>query len=322
MRVLVTGAAAGIGRLVAERLHRDGEEVIGVDRRLPDPEGGEPPHELIRADLRKRAAEEPFRRQPLDAVVHVASLERAGDDPRRRSRVHLQSMRSLLRLASRHGVPRVVVVGQHVTYGAAPDAPLYRDEDEPPLAVSTYPELADLVAADLFAATASIRTPELDTVVLRPCHLLGPGGFGLLAERLRPPRVLAVAGFDPLIQVIHEDDAARAVVLALRCGLRGVYNVAGPGPVPLSALCRLCGRRRTPVPAALIPLLAGRLGLPKLPRGSQPDGKYPVLVDDAAFRAATGFAHRHDVVEAAAAFRDATAARAAPPPRHGQEEPR
>ena len=42
-------------------------------------------------------------------------------------------------------------------YGAAPDAPLYHGEDEPPMALAVFPELADLVAADLYAATALWR---------------------------------------------------------------------------------------------------------------------------------------------------------------------
>ena len=46
-----------------------------------------------------------------------------------------------------------------------------------------------------------------------------------------------VMGFDPLFHFMHEDDSARAIVMALETKLRGVYNVAGPPPVPLSVLC-------------------------------------------------------------------------------------
>lgn len=75
--VLVTGAASGIGRAVAERLERDRMSVLAVDLR-PDPDGPGHPHE---ADLTTRAgnrgavdaALERFGR--LDAVVANAGFQ-------------------------------------------------------------------------------------------------------------------------------------------------------------------------------------------------------------------------------------------------------
>ena len=58
-----------------------------------------------------------------------------------------------------------------------------------------------------------------------------------------------VLGFDPLYQFMHEDDAADAICVALEKSLRGVYNVAGPQPMPLSLLDpRRRGRTPVPVP--------------------------------------------------------------------------
>jgi UDP-glucose 4-epimerase len=57
---------------------------------------------------------------------------------------------------------------------------------------------------------------------------------------------VGAGGFDPMLQLIHQEDAARAMVEALRPGLRGVYNVVGPGEVPLSAVMRELGGRPSP----------------------------------------------------------------------------
>ena len=66
-----------------------------------------------------------------------------------------------------------------------------------------------------------------------------------------------LAGFDPMVQLIHQEDAARAMVEALTPGLRGVYNVVGPGEVPLSSVFRELGRTPIPVPPVLArPLLS------------------------------------------------------------------
>ena len=55
-----------------------------------------------------------------------------------------------------------------------------------------------------------------------------------------------------MLQLIHEEDACRALVLALQPGVRGVFNVTGPGEVPLSAVMKELGRRPLALPHLLI----------------------------------------------------------------------
>jgi UDP-glucose 4-epimerase len=59
-------------------------------------------------------------------------------------------------------------------------------------------------------------------------------------------------GFDPMVQVIHERDVAEAVRLSLRRGARGIFNLRGPGEVPLSHVFRVLGRKPVSVPASLL----------------------------------------------------------------------
>jgi UDP-glucose 4-epimerase len=47
--------------------------------------------------------------------------------------------------------------------------------------------------------------------------------------------------------------------MALRPGVRGVFNVTGPGEVPLSSILRELGRRPVPVPHFLLRPLLRRL---------------------------------------------------------------
>ena len=48
-------------------------------------------------------------------------------------------------------------------------------------------------------------------------------------------------GFDPMMQFIHEEDLSEAIALALEHGLQGVFNVTGPGEVPLHTAIRETG---------------------------------------------------------------------------------
>ena len=301
MKVLVTGVAGRIGRIVARRLIFEGHEVVGIDRRpWPDAPRG---LEMHNVDIRKRPAENVFRSGDLDAVVHMATVTHFTSRREERNRINLDGTRRIFEYSAKYGVSHVVFVGRHTYYGAAVDAPLYHTETEPPMAVASFPELADLVAADLFAGAALWRHPEMNTVVLRTVYTLGPSRHGTLAAFLRGPMVPAIPGFDPLFHFIHEEDAAKAICLAVQHELRGVYNVAGPQPVPLSTLIRVTGRRRLALPEMLLPRVLGRLGLPRLPTGAMAHMKYPVVIDGAQFARATQFEADYDEVQTMEAFR-------------------
>ena len=303
MKVLIPGISGLLGRIVAGNLLEAGHEVIGIDRR---PWPSAPPEiEMHDVDIRKRAAEEVFRKRRPDAVIHMATVTHLVAATEERYRINLGGTRAVFDNCRAHGVEHVIFVGRHTYYGAAPDAPLYHSEDDPPMAVTTFPELSDLVAADLYATTALWRNPELATTVLRIVYTLGPTRQGTLAAFLRGPRVPLILGFDPLFQFMHELDVARAIVLALEKRIRGVYNVAGPQPVPLSVLAREAGRTVIPLPEIVFTKLLGRFGLPRLPPGAITHIKYPVVIDGASFRAATGFTHTIDEVRTVHDFRDA-----------------
>lgn len=292
MKVLVTGLSGKVGRLVGAELLAAGHQVVGIDRRgWPGAPDGVVVHET---DIRKRAAEEVFRNERPDAVIHMATVTHLTAQSEDRYRINLGGTRAVFECAHQYGVKQAIFVGRHTYYGAAPDSPLYHTEDEPPLALETFPELADLVAADLYAGTALWRFPEIDTAVLRIVYTLGPSRSGTLAAFVKGPRVPMVLGFDPLFHFMHERDVARAIVLALTKRVRGVYNVCGPQPLPLSVIVAATGSTPLLVPEPLFRFALGRFGLPRLPRGALSHVKYPVVIDASAFREKTGFEHAFD----------------------------
>ncbi len=303
MRVLIPGITGRLAQLVALRLHAAGHQVAGIDRRRwrDAPEGVQ----VFEIDIRKRAAEDVFRTFRPEAVIHMATVTHLTVRDEDRYRINLFGTRAVFDCCHRYGAKRSIFVGRHTYYGAAADSALYHGEEDPPMAMTTFPELADLVAADLYAGSALWRYPELDTTVLRLCYTLGPTVSGTLATFLRGKRVPMVLGFDPLFQFLHDDDAADAIVLALDKDLRGVFNVAGPQPLPLSQLARRAHRTPLPVPELLLRAAFGRFGLPRLPPGAVAHLKYPVVIDDSAFRAATGYTHRHEVDDTIEDFRRA-----------------
>ncbi|MBL9039018.1 MAG: SDR family oxidoreductase [Archangium sp.] len=305
MKVLIAGIAGSLARLVAVALRDAGHQVVGLDRRpwKDAPKG----IEVHQADVRKRAAEDVFRRLRPECVVHMATVNALSAGGEERARINVGGTRALFEHAKNHGVKHFIFVGRHTYYGAGADSALYHVEDEPPQGMGVYPELADLIAADLFASNALWRDPGLATTVLRLVYTLGPSKQGTLASFLRGKRVPMVFGYDPLFQFLEEGDVSRAISLAVEKRPRGVFNVAGPNPVPLSTIAAQTGRTVVPLPEPLIRQLLGRFGFPNLPPGALEHIKFPVVVDASSFKRVTGFAHTVDEVETLRRYRQLTA---------------
>jgi len=292
--VVVTGASGSFGRVAVRWLAGQGHRVHAVD--LHD--GGDLRSDvtLHRLDVRKRGFEDLVRRVHPRAIVHLAMIRRFGFGAQERHRINFEGTAKVFEVGRRHAVPKMVFSSRATVYGALADQPQFVTEEHPPSAGRTFPEMSDLIAADLYVSQMLWRHPEVETVLLRPVNVLGPTVQTLLNRYLGRPRVFTVLGYDPMQQVLHEDDLGLAFEHALTEGVRGVFNVTGPGEVPLSVLIEEAGADAIPIPQTLIGLLKGRLGFPLIPRGAVEYLKFPCTVDGARFRDETGFSPRHDLV--------------------------
>ncbi len=301
MKVLITGISGQLARGVALKLLENGHQVVGVDRRpWPDAPPGVDMHEV---DIRKRPAEDVFRVTRPDALVHMATVTHTTVEFEERYRINLGGTRSLFQYCDRYGVKQAIFVGRHTIYGATADSPLYHTEDEPPLGGASFPALADLVAADQYAQSALWRWPDIKTAVLRLVYFLGPSQRGTLAAYLAKRRVPMVLGFDPLYHLMHEHDAEAAITTSVEKAIRGVFNVAGPPPVPLSTVIEATGRKAVHLPEPLFVRALGRFGFPSLPPDAVGHIKYPIVVDAKPFHQATGWEARYDAKATLEGFR-------------------
>jgi UDP-glucose 4-epimerase len=288
----VTGIAGNLGRAVVRRLHRR-FEIIGIDRR---PVRHMPKDiEIEHVDIRRRRAEDVFRREHIDAVVHLNIMH----DPRTRQEEHhafnIVGTQKLFELAAEHRVPKVVVLSSANVYGPDPTNNQFLNEDAALMGGQKFTAIRDLIALDMFCNTFFWRHPEIETVILRPVHIVGRV-YNAPSRYLRLERPITVMGFDPMVQLIHVEDVVGAIECALTPGVRGVYNIAGPSPVPLSLIFRKMGRtpRPLPEPVARMMLKAGwSLKVSDWPVPELDHIKYVCMVDDSLARRELGFAHVH-----------------------------
>lgn len=168
------------------------------------------------------------------------------------------------------------------------------------MAADRYSDLRDLIELDMYAQSFMWKHPEIETVILRHVNIVGPTVRNAPSNYLRLEIPITLMGFDPMLQLIHEEDACRALVLALRPGLRGVFNVTGPGEVPLSSVLKELGRRPIAAPHFLVrPLLrrAFEARITSFPPEEIDHIQYLCVVDGSRFAREAGWTPRFSLRE-------------------------
>ena len=283
-KVLIVGIASGYGRLLARRMLRT-HAVVGVDRAPGSTRLPEVPFYAV--DTRTRAFEDVFRKERPDSVVHLGFVRDFRMDERTRYDVNVRGTRKLLDLCAAHAVRKVTVLSTSYVYGALPENPSFMDEEHPLSGSRNYPEIRDLVELDVLASAFMWRYGDVRACVLRPVPALGTFVESAVGRYLRTKVVMLPMGFDPMLQFIHEEDLTEALALSIEHGLRGVFNVTGPGEVPASVAIRESGGRVLPVPDFLLRQISRRVF--RLPPGAVDFMKFSCTIDGSRFRSETGF---------------------------------
>lgn len=264
--------------------------VVGIDRRPFAKRPQDVEHHTI--DLRSKKTRDVFRRGRVDAVVHLGVLH----DPRASDREHhswnVVAFQRLLECCAHFRVPKLVVLSSANVYGALADNSQFLTEEAPLLGAQTFGSMRDLVELDMLAQSFFWRHPQTETVILRPAHILGrvrnaPSNY------LRMKHPVTLMGFDPMMQAIHERDVVRAIELALAPGVRGIFNLRGPGELPLSKMLAVLGRTPRTLPAQLARVALDQMWWARLMHfpGPQIDHiRFVCMVDDRRAREDMGYA--------------------------------
>lgn len=292
--VLITGICGRLGRRLARALHRE-RSVIGVDRR--DFVGRPKDVEHFAIDIRRKKTRDIFRSRKLAAVVHMGIMHNPRNSAAEHHTWNVVGFQKFLEYIAQYDVPKLVVLSGCAVYGARPDNPQFLSEDAPLLGSANWSGLRDLIEVDMLAQSFFWKRPETETVILRPVHILG-SVRNASSNYLRLPQIPTLLGFDPMTQVIHQDDVIGAIRAALRPGVRGVFNVSGPPPVPLSHLIELTGKPRLRIPHPMAEVAVQRLWKMRMTSFPAPELdfiRYVCMVDDTRARKLLGFQPQHDI---------------------------
>jgi UDP-glucose 4-epimerase len=244
-RVLITGVSNPLGAEVARRLAPQVPVLFGCD--IADPISALEEMDFVHADTRHAAIGKLVRQLHIDTVVHLAVMVDSPHDERSIHETNVIGTMNVLVGCSAPSSPvrRLIVKSSQAVYGAGPTDPSFFSEDMTSAERTASFVTRELVEMEQLVNEFALRYEPCQVSVLRLGFRVSEDTT--LARYLSLPIVPTFAGFDPRLQLLHEDDAADAIVRAVMGEHAGVFNVAAEGVVLLSQAIAIMGGKAAPV---------------------------------------------------------------------------
>jgi UDP-glucose 4-epimerase len=245
MRVFVTGSSSCLARALLPRLCADGaiDRVTGYD--LAPPHFVHAKFRALRGNVLDAGIGDELRGH--DALIHLAFVVVRGRMSQQAMfETNVTGSMRVFHAARAAGVRRLVHLSSAAVYGRG----IHLAEANPcrPAAGFLYAEHNALLEQML-----AIEFPGC--VRLRPHIILGPHAQPMLKSPMRRPFYLRLPRPHPLMQCVHENDVADAILLCLERDVSGAFNLAVEEALTYRDLIRR--RHRLAIP---LPLTAARAG--------------------------------------------------------------
>jgi UDP-glucose 4-epimerase len=306
-RVLVTGLDTFWGGRMAQALESDPDVEMILGMGTHEPSVSLERAEFVRADQTYSILSRIVRATQVDTIVHtfliVDSTRASG---RAMHEINVIGTMNLLAAAGQSGSPvrQVVVKSSTLVYGCSPTDPMwFREEMNRTSPARTRVERS-LIDVEGIVRDFAEDNPSTVVSLLRFANVLGTDIVTPISNNLSRSLCPSIAGYDPLLQFLEEDDVVRCLEHVTRHRVPGLYNVAGAGKLPWSEVIALCGTHRlalSPVAtrAEAAPLV--RLGLIDFTPELDSLLRYGRGVDTSRL-ASTGFSCRYSTAGAVDSF--------------------
>jgi UDP-glucose 4-epimerase len=297
--VLVTGVAGHWGTRVAMQLLAEpGLRLVGLD--VDSPREDIKGLDFIQADIRNPLLVDLLKSENVQTVCHLAFVEsmRLSETA---FDINVMGTLKVMGACVEAGVGKVVLKSSTAVYGAQPSNSAFLTEAHPLNGSRRYGYTRDLVEIELFCNGFRRQAPQVALTILRFPNIIGLACDTPMTRFLKDVKAPVLLGFDPLMQVIHEDDVVGALVHAILTDVPGVFNVAADKALPLSQLMALAGKAGVPV-LHLLAYWTLPLGSSQLAPIEWDYIRYPWVGDLKKMRGEFGFTPRYTAAEALREF--------------------
>ncbi len=306
-RVLITGLDTFWGGRMAQALESKPDVAMLIGLGTSDPKVPLDRTEFVRADQKYSILSRIVQATQVDTIVHTfLETNSVRVPPAALHEINVIGTLNLLAAAGAPGssVRQVVVKSSTHVYGSNERDPMcFREEDERTGPVRTRLERS-LLEVETLVRDFADDNPHLTVTVLRFANVLGSDIVTPISHDLRQKVLPCIAGFDPLLQFVEEDDVVRALEHVTLHRIPGVFNVAGVGKLTWSEVASICTAYLLPLPPIrprlfVEPLI--RLGIIQFPPEMEALARFGRGVDTSRF-SATGFEYRYTSAGAVDSF--------------------
>jgi nucleoside-diphosphate-sugar epimerase len=263
VRIVITGASGNVGTALLRALPAE-HDVVGVARRPPASRGIYQRVEWHPLDLTETEAVNDLNRifEGADAVVHLAWGFQPTRDTRYLTRLGVGGTSAVLRAAQSAGVGQMVHMSSVGTYAAGRYGQRV-DESWPATGIPTSAYSRDKASAEALLDDHDRRLGSKAIAVarMRPGFIVQRAAAGGLMRYGLPGYVpMQVVPHLPLlpldrrlcIPLIHADDVASAIVLAVERRATGPFNLASEPPIGRDDVAAALGARPLHVPSGVL----------------------------------------------------------------------
>ena len=303
-RIAITGASGYVGTRLIELLRRDStiERILALDLRSI-PSSGKVVF-LLR-DVRESLGDL-FAQDFIQGVIHLAFVLQPGHNWQAIHRVNVEGTANVLKACAEGGVKHILCLSSTTVYGAHSDNPISLTEESPVRPNEGFQYAEDKARVEELLGEFAKERPEVAVTILRGCVVMGSRADNFISRAFSKPFLVAVKGYDPPMQFIHEDDLVEVIVDCFSQRAAGTYNIAGEGTVPWSEMARLSGRRLITLPAPVIYGVTGAAWKLRLQGDSPATGldfiRYPWVASTEKIQRELGVRFRNSSREALEAF--------------------
>lgn len=251
----ITGACTFLGTELCRRLEEDRRyaKILVLDVRQP-PLPADPDSKLIfySVDLTQPTVDDELAtlldREGVDTVVHGAFLSHPTHAQEWAHELEDVGTMHVLNACAEVRPPRLVMVSTTMIYGAHPQNPNFLTEAAELRGHRDSRFVNDKVRAEKQALRFARDNPATAVATLRFAPMLGPTVSNMFTRLLSRQFLPVMMGHDPLLQFVHEQDAAWALKLAVDSDAEGPFNIVGKGVLPYSTVLAMMGRVPLPMP--------------------------------------------------------------------------
>lgn len=307
--VAVTGAAGFLGSAIVRRLAADPRcvRLLALDVRRP--RGLPTVAQYHKLDLTLPSADaelaELLSREGADTLVHASFLAAPTHNTAWAHELEAIGTMHVINAVSEARVHKLVMLSTTLLYGAHPDNPNFLTERHETRGHKRSRFISEKLEAERQVRRFAAESAAHVVTILRCAATIGPTVQNVFTRFFARPVAPVLWGYDPLLQLLHEDDLCEAVALSVEHDVPGIFNIVGDGVLPYTTVLAMMGKVPLPMPGLLAYPMSRALWVTQVfdsPPSFLDFLRFLCVADGEKARRVMGFSPRHDIRSTIADF--------------------